>query len=447
MIEVLTALPGQSWEGELVARLERGAGGVRVVRRCVDLPDLLAVAAAGIGDAVIVSAGLRRLDREALGQLAASGVAVVGLWPADDPEAERTLLALGVRHVLPAEAPSEQVAALVQSAVLAQQEDPRGPAEPRRDGQLGDYHLGGPHDPDDTAPAGGRGDGPAQEPGRVVAVWGPVGAPGRSTVAVTLASEAARLGAESLLVDADPYGGVVSQLLGLLDEAPGLAAAARLAGSGGLDLPSLARVAPEVETRLRVLTGIPRAQRWPELRPSALEEVFALSRSLAALTVVDTGFCLETDEEISFDVAAPRRNGATLTAIEQADTVVAVCAADAVGVQRFVRALGELREVVPGTDLRVVVNRVRRGPVGARPERQLADALERYAGVTDAVFVADDRDGVDAALLQGRTLAEAAAGSPVRPPLRALAAELAGVAAPTGRRGRAGRPRRRAGAA
>ena len=66
-----------------------------------------------------------------------------------------------------------------------------------------------------------------------MAVWGPTGAPGRTTVAVGLADEAARLGISTLLVDADVYGGVVAQVLGLLDESPGLAGAARLAGRPG----------------------------------------------------------------------------------------------------------------------------------------------------------------------------------------------------------------------
>src|ERR1019366_10177289 len=46
--------------------------------------------------------------------------------------------------------------------------------------------------------------------GRLVAVWGPTGAPGRTTVAVVLATEAARLGCPSLLADADCYGGVIA---------------------------------------------------------------------------------------------------------------------------------------------------------------------------------------------------------------------------------------------
>ena len=67
-------------------------------------------------------------------------------------------------------------------------------------------------------------------------MWGPTGAPGRTTVAVGLATELARSGVHTLLADADVYGGVVAQVLGFLDEAPGLAAAVRLANNGQLDL-------------------------------------------------------------------------------------------------------------------------------------------------------------------------------------------------------------------
>jgi Flp pilus assembly CpaE family ATPase len=227
----------------------------------------------------------------------------------------------------------------------------------------------------------------------------------------------------------------VAQVLGFLDEAPGLAAVARLANNGQLDLAALAAAAPLAGPNLRVLTGISRADRWPELRPSALEQVWALARSLAAVTVVDVGFCLEQDEELSFDTAAPRRNGATLATLDAADTVLAVGAADPVGLQRLVRGLTQLRETVPGALPRVVLNRVRRGAVGSEPEAQLAEALQRYAGVRDLAYVPEDREALDAALLQARALLEVDRDSRARAALAGIAAALVGRPAPRRRRG------------
>ena len=185
----------------------------------------------------------------------------------------------------------------------------------------------------------------------------------------------------TLLVDADVYGGVVAQLLGLLDESPGLAGAARLAATGALDGAALARLSWTVRPQLRVLTGLARADRWPELRPRAVDGGPRGGAAAAELSVVDCSFCLEEDEELSFDTAAPRRNGATLAVLEAADTVLCVSGADPVALQRTIRALGELRDVLPE------VEPVARGQPGApgtgrRPTRggRSPPRCERFAG-------------------------------------------------------------------
>jgi Flp pilus assembly CpaE family ATPase len=229
---------------------------------------------------------------------------------------------------------------------------------------------------------------------------------------------------------------VVAQVLGLLDESPGLAGAARLASAGDLDAAALVRLAWAVRPQLRVLTGAARADRWPELRPRAVAAVLEEARHLADLVVVDCSFCLEEDEELSFDSAAPRRNGATLAALEAADTVLCVSGADPVALQRSVRALGELRDALPEVRPVVVVNQVRKGPVPGDPREEIAAALTRFAGVDARFFLPADRRATDAALAAGRTLAEVAAGSPLRSALRALAVATTGVTEPAGRRRR-----------
>jgi Flp pilus assembly CpaE family ATPase len=419
-VPVLTAVSDALWEAELVAALSGGDLGVAVVRRCVDLADLLATAATGQARAALLSADLRRLDRDALGRLALAGVAVVGLVPPGDEQAERRLRQLGVRHVLPADTAPRELSAAVVEAVADGPVTSYAERAAVGDARSALPHLGEPAE--GAAPDAGE--------GRVVAVWGPTGAPGRTTVAVGLAGELAALGRPTMLVDADVYGGVVAQVLGLLDEAPGLAGACRQAGAGALDRPALATFARTVGPELRVLTGIARADRWPELRPTSLEVVLELARTLATTTVVDCGFGLEQDEELAYDTAAPRRNGATLTVLEQADTVLAVGTADPVGLQRLVRGLAELREAVPGVQPLVVVNRVRDTAIPGDPGKEIAAALARYAGVDRVVGVPLDVAAVDAAVVAGRTLTEAAPASPARRALAGLAAELAGVPAP-----------------
>ena len=420
-LQVFTAVTGAAWESALVGALDRADHGVTVVRRCVDVSELLAAAATGTGQAALLSAELRRLDVDAVARLDAAGVAVVGLVEPGDERAADRLRQLGVHRVLPADAEPEVIARALREAVAGAPAPGRDVADPRAALPA----LGVPVD-DDEQPAGA---------GRVVAVWGPTGAPGRTTVAVGLADEAARLGVSTLLVDADVYGGVVAQMLGLLDESPGLAGAARQAGSGLLDRTSLVRLAWAVRPHLRVLTGLARADRWPELRPRAITAVLAEARRLSALTVVDCGFNLEDDEELSFDTAAPRRNGATLAVLEAADVVLCVSGADPVALQRCIRGLDELHEVLPDVQPVVVVNQVRRGPVSGDPRREIAEALERFAGREARFFLPSDRKATDAALASGRTLAEVAPGSPLRTAIRSLAAGLTGVVDPAARRG------------
>jgi MinD-like ATPase involved in chromosome partitioning or flagellar assembly len=415
----LTAVTGAAWESRLVAALEADHGSLEVVRRCVDVADLLAAVAAGHGRAVLLSADLRRLDREIVGRLVAAGVAVVGVVPVGDEPAERRLRQIGVDHVVTAEAAPADVSAEVNRAVENSAIQPGQIAGAHADDGADDGH-------DDGVDAFS---GAQPTVGRLVAVWGPAGAPGRTTIAVNVAAEAALIGRTALLADADTYGGAAAQALGLLDEAPGLAGAARAANNGQLDLPSLARHARQVTPRLRVLTGIVRTERWPELRPASLEVIWALARGLAEITVVDCGFCLEQDEELSFDTAAPQRNGATRTTLEHADVVVAVGTADPVGLQRLVRGLSDLREIVPRADVLVVVNRLRASAVGPDPQGQVRAALERYAGVLAVTFVPDDQHAIDAALLRGQVLAEVSPRSAARQAIAAVAADLVGVAA------------------
>ena len=245
-LPVLTAVTGATWEAELVGELDRADHGVTVVRRCVDLAELLAAAAAGTARAALLSAELRRLDRDAVTRLSAAGIAVVGLFDPGDQVAQNRLRELGVAQVLPADAGADLIASALRAAA-----DGLGETSVRFD--LGDPgaampRLGAPAPPP-TQPVG---------MGQIVAVWGPTGAPGRTTVAVSLADEAGRLGIPTLLIDADVYGGVVAQYLGLLDESPGIAAAARSASAGTLDAAALARIAWAVTPNLRVLTGLSR---------------------------------------------------------------------------------------------------------------------------------------------------------------------------------------------
>jgi MinD-like ATPase involved in chromosome partitioning or flagellar assembly len=281
---------------------------------------------------------------------------------------------------------------------------------------------------------------------RVIAVWGPAGAPGRTTIAITLAAELASRGNRVCLVDADTYGGTVAPALGLLDEAPGFAAACRLAGSDSLDDHELERISLTyggTASPFRVLTGIGRPHRWPELSRDRVTRALEAARTWSDVVVVDTGFNLETDEEVSSDLLAPRRNAATIAALRAADEVVVVGAADPVGLTRLLRTHADLLETVTTDRVHVVVNRVRASVLGIDPQAQVRQTLERFGGVADPVLIPDDPAAADAALLSARTILDVAPRSSIRASIAALADRAGFMLEPTRRRRAARASRRR----
>jgi len=416
---LLTAGSGQSWENDLVAALDRPGSPMTVLRRCVDIGDVLAIATTGQASVAIVSADLRRLDTEAVSALRASGVAVVGVHPAADDRARLRLERIGITTLVSDDAGSTALLEAARAAVADLDGRPaaapaRAVSDPRRalPPRVGDTDLAEAFAPPPN--------------GRVVAVWGPTGAPGRTTVATGIATESARAGIPTLLIDADVYGGVVASAFGLLDESPGLAGACRSAANGRLDLAGMTALCWSLGDDLRLLTGIARADRWPEVRPSAIPAVLAVAREMAPLTVVDCGFCLEADEEITFDTMAPRRNGATLALLAEADVVFAVGSGDPAGMERLIRALTELGDALPGVTARIVLNRCRSG---AASGDEAADAVKRFADARVAAQLPEDRAATDQAWRRGLSLAEVAPDSPLTRALRSLASSIAPVVA------------------
>lgn len=427
-IPVVTSGSGTA---ELVQGLERLQGPVTVIRRCSELSELIAACQSGMARAAIVDDDAGELTASLADRVAAAGVALVVL--ADDPAARNRLDQLGVRHAsrnLESTALAELVAGAVQAMGSRGQESGTASSLADPADGLRRWELTGEASPDREA---------RQGQGSLIAVWGTAGGPGRTTLALNLAAEAAAAGSKVLLVDADTYAPSIAAVLGLADESAGLAQACRLAEQGLLEPAALAATAAEVQLknrRLRVLTGITRSDRWLEIRGTALARVLEQARSIADITVVDCGFSVEADEELSFDTMAPRRNAATLVALEAADTVYAVGAADPVGVPRLVRALAELETAVPSASPLVVLNKVRRSTVGRSPERQLSEAWERFGPGRISAFLPADWDAADASLLAGAALLEAAPSSALRAAIAALANVPAG-GSPKRRRRRA----------
>jgi MinD-like ATPase involved in chromosome partitioning or flagellar assembly len=374
---------------------------------------LLAVCDSGVVGAALVGGPLLRLTRETVGRMQACGVGVVGIATAGDAEHLRRL---GVDAVLTSDASPGDIAAALRSADRSGRSEAAAYSTPGSAGDDGPTSVTAAPvsemQPIDTSPH--------DERGALIAVWGPVGAPGRTSVAVMMAEELAAAGRAVRLVDADTYGPSISQLLGLPgDDVPGLAAAARSAHHGRLDAAGLVRHLRSVDDGLEVMTGLARADRWPELRASSIKIVLDLLTTAPFTTVADIGFGIENDEELSFDTLAPRRHAAALMVLERADVVVATAAADPVSVRRLVHGLDQLREVSGDGVIEVVLNRVpARG--GRRLAQDVAELLGEHGHRVRVHPVVDDVKSFTVWRAHGGSFRASAPRSPALDDVRSL---------------------------
>lgn len=490
-VRVLTAGGGANWEYELVLACA-ATQAVQVQRRCYDSTDLLIAADSRLGEVAVVSSDLAWLDHDLLRRLRrALGRVIVVLAPGDE-HARVRLQPHGVAEVVESR---ELVAAVLHAAaqrpsvvpahcsLLALGDDGKACSAEAHDetgGRPGSLvESSGPGE--SVVPAGepgpsamprgpegdvlteveagvlgdqdaGVGESAEHAPiGQIVAVWGPTGAPGRTTVAVNLAFELAAAGRRTLLVDADTYGAAVGQTLGFLTESAGLGGATRLAEQGMLDGERLHALVRRAEPDGPwVLTGLTRPDLWEQASASSWRQVLERCTESFEVTVVDVGFCLEegggraeaTTRLDALGSTPNARNAVANATVQEAQLVVAVTRADPVGLAAFLHAQRDLWALGVARDrVALVVNRFRSTLFGATGEAQIQAALRRQLGGSQWVTIPEDVVAFDAALLAGRALREVRRGCAAQRACADLASlvveHLYGVAAPV-----VARPRR-----
>jgi MinD-like ATPase involved in chromosome partitioning or flagellar assembly len=394
---VALALP---LESEDRISMELARHGFELSVRCASADELASQLPQTVPDFAIVSASARYLNERLMVEADAAGVRVVALVVTDVDR--RYAASLGLLEVVAADAEWGEIETVLLGHPGARDVE----VEPRT--------------------------------GTVIAVWGPAGAPGRTSVAICLAAELAAAGATVALADVDTHSGSIAPALGLLDEAPGFAAACRLAGADALTRSELERIGQRylsARGSFWVLTGIGRPSRWPELSGERVTAAITACREWVDYTILDTGASLENDEEISSDLFAPRRNGATIAGLRAADEVVAIGAADPVGLSRFLRAHVDLLETIDTDRITVVMNKVRASAIGPGASAQVRQTLQRFGGIASPLLVPHDQSAFDAAMLSGRTIVDVAPKSPARIAVAALVREhLLPEPAPSARR-------------
>ena len=475
---ILLALSGD--DADILRVLSQAGSGLCIVRRCADLPELLSAGMAGLASFALLDTGFDEIDRTVLDRLTRAGLSGLLLVEAREEErwrsagwpilrrdtapsricstvqdlVRRSLTDVGASGPAPAPGALGAVVPEMPAGPAATSDDWLSAATPASAGSGGAAQEtawleelwrqstgpdadGKPPVPPQPALPGNDSSGladceqqesrePATESvadaagqGRIVLVWGPHGAPGRSTVAASLAHGLAGSGG-AILVDADVEAPSLVQILGMPEDSSALAGAARLATHGRLDAESFQRVLAPVEGGLSLLGGLGRAGRWRELPPAAMTEVWLQCRRAAAWTVVDVaGGAIDND--IDDFTLEPGRGAVTADLVSHADVVLVVGGADPVGVRRLLQLLDEVgSSVTPAGRIEVVVNRVRASAAGPSPQQALREALSRFGGLEDIVLLPDDPATADACLLQGRSIMEGAPASALGKAMSAL---------------------------
>ena len=381
VMRVVTLAGDPEREADLAPRLATEPS-LELYLRCVDRVELLAAMRSGAIDALVAVGAPGWFDAEAAAEASRNDIRMVGVA---DNSFEAEVLELRGASVLDAKA---SVGEIVDACRSAKPVPPVAPVESR-----------------------------GSRPGQVIAVWGPKGAPGRTTIAIELAYALSETAETTVLMDADPYGGDALQMLGVIEELPTVvwAAAAAASGKGSTELlANLARVGADGPL---LVPGLPRADLWPEVADYGFAELIRLLAGQTRFLVVDIGFCLEDQAPLG---GPNGRNAMALATLERADRVVALCRADAVGVKNFIWSFEALRELVDEDRISIVLNRVH------RDAREIDDLLSRHTGLSSSVRFPDHPLDCRKALEQGAAVHEVRRTSEICSSARLLAERLGG---------------------
>jgi len=349
---------------------------LRIVRRSLDAADLLAVASIELQMPAVLSAGLPRLTAEVVATLQQGNRKVVGL--AQTPAEGAHLRALGISHIVTTRTPEVTLADLITAL--------QGHAIPvRRSWETGAWQETTAIEPEESSEPGIEPEShTASSPrvlnsdGQILSIWGPIGAPGRTTAALAVARLIAVTGKSVCIIDADTSGPALALLFGVVEDASGIVVATRYAQRKSLCKESLLTVVRQVADGIGVIGGVSHPDRWEELHPHSFRDVLRMCRATFDYTCVDLGAGVDpigSDREF-FEA---QRFSVTAIGLRESDAVLAVGLATPLGISRLLMSLGLVINLA-GKDIAIAIR-----PHDGVGSREAIAALRTY-GCTQEMF-------------------------------------------------------------
>lgn len=226
--------------------------------------------------------------------------------------------------------------------------------------------------------------------GKIIAIWGPAGSPGRSTVALCLAATLARRGERVMLVDGDSYAPSLAPLLGLHQTHSGVVAMSRHARLPNLEASTLEACALRYELgnqSFGIITGLSKPAQYVDCGSLAWADVLGTLRDVAHTLVVDLAApLLQLPGET---IGGPMRNALTIATLETADKVVVVANPTPLSILRLSRDWPRLTELAQAASLDVCLNNAPSNSQNAIDDS--VHALWQFTGQDEATVFPRDR--------------------------------------------------------
>lgn len=277
-------------------------------------------------------------------------------------------------------------------------------------------------------------------PANTIAIFSGSGSPGRSTIAINLASELVLAGRRVLLIDLDTLSSSIALNLGLSETPAGLAAVLRLVDQQRLTRAELSRLTVALDlgrAELHFLPGLSSPSRWEEVSPERLEQFLYQISDQFDFIVFDLPQASYSAARLAHPalVAATDRDGLLRAVLSNCRRLVSLSGADPIAAKRFLQAQELLVELGRTGDQLVVVNRFRSAALGSNAKDELEQSYLSLAKLRIDVFIPDEPDNFDRALRNGLPLALIKRSSPARMAIRQLAEQIQLSSANRQRRG------------
>jgi MinD-like ATPase involved in chromosome partitioning or flagellar assembly len=250
-------------------------------------------------------------------------------------------------------------------------------------------------------------------------------------VAINLAAEMSLAGHKVLLLDLDTLAPSLSLMLGLVDTPAGLSACLRLAEQERLTIQEISRLTISISlgrNELLFMPGLSSSHRWPEVTPERLEKLFSVLRDVVDHVVLDlpqaTVFKTSLFHPSTAATDIANRDILLKSVLAKAAKVVLVSGSDPVAAQRFLAAKDYVDELEAEIMPLVAVNRFRSTALGSNAKQELEETYLTLAKLHVDVFIPEDRDNLDKAIMNGLPLAVLKRSAPARVAIAELAKQL-----------------------